>query len=62
MQKTILISGATSGFGKATAALFAQNNYRVIITGRRKDRLQEIANELSEKYQTPVLPLCFADD
>lgn len=59
MQKTILISGATSGFGKATAALFAQNNYRVIITGRRKDRLQEIANELSEKYQTPVLPLCF---
>lgn len=59
IKKIILISGATSGFGKATAELFAKNNYNLILTGRREDRLQKIAKDLSEQYNVEVLPLCF---
>lgn len=40
MQKTILITGATSGFGAATARQFADNDWKVIATGRRLDRLE----------------------
>lgn len=58
-KKIVLISGATSGFGKATAELFAKNNYNLILTGRREDRLQKIAKDLSEQYSVEVLPLCF---
>lgn len=59
IKKIVLISGATSGFGKATAELFAKNNYNLILTGRREDRLQKIAKDLSEQYNVEVLPLCF---
>lgn len=45
-MKTVLITGATSGIGRATARLLAQNNYRIIICGRRLDRLQELEKEL----------------
>jgi len=48
MQKTILITGATSGFGKACAERFAHEGWRLIVTGRRKDRLQELRELLSE--------------
>jgi len=41
MNKTVFITGATSGIGLATAELFAQNNYRLIICGRREERLVE---------------------
>lgn len=58
-KKIVLISGATSGFGKATAELFAKNNYNLILTGRREDRLQKITKDLSEQYSVEVLPLCF---
>jgi NADP-dependent 3-hydroxy acid dehydrogenase YdfG len=54
-----LITGATAGFGKATAELFAANGYQVIITGRRKTRLDVLERQLKEKYQTKVLSLCF---
>ena len=37
MNKTIMITGATSGFGKAIAIRFAENGYNLIITGRRKE-------------------------
>lgn len=47
MKKTVLITGATSGIGKACAELFATNNYRLILTGRRKERLEEIAKNIS---------------
>jgi 3-hydroxy acid dehydrogenase / malonic semialdehyde reductase len=47
MKKTVLITGATSGIGKACAELFAMNNYRLILTGRRKERLEEIAKNIS---------------
>jgi 3-hydroxy acid dehydrogenase/malonic semialdehyde reductase len=47
MKKTVLITGATSGIGKATAQIMAQNNYKVILCGRRKERLAELEKELS---------------
>ncbi len=48
MSKTALITGATSGIGKATAVILAQNNYKLVICGRREDRLNELKTALSE--------------
>ena len=59
MNNIILITGATSGFGKAIAEKFAANKWNCIITGRRKETLQQIAEELSSKHQTQILPLVF---
>lgn len=53
-----MITGATAGFGRATAIKFAQNGYDVIITGRRKERLDELVKELS-KFKVKILPLNF---
>jgi NADP-dependent 3-hydroxy acid dehydrogenase YdfG len=47
MKKTVLITGATSGIGKATAQIMAKNNYKIILCGRRTDRLAELETELS---------------
>ncbi len=57
MKKIVLITGATSGIGMSTARLFAKNDYNIIITGRRKERLEEFANEL--RSTTEVLTLTF---
>lgn len=57
--KTILITGASSGIGEACANLFAQNGYQLIITGRRKDKLEQLADRLSNQYMVPILPLDF---
>ena len=54
-----LITGATSGFGKAIAEKFAANRYSVIITGRRNDLLQNVAEGIRDKYSVDVLPLNF---
>jgi len=51
-QSTILITGSTSGFGEATARLFAANGWRVIINGRRRDRLETLKRELEGLYGT----------
>ncbi|MCB9032322.1 MAG: SDR family NAD(P)-dependent oxidoreductase [Chitinophagales bacterium] len=59
MNKIILITGATSGFGKATAELFAKNGWHCIITGRRQERLNRLEKELIEQYNINVLSLCF---
>jgi len=53
------ITGATAGFGRATAELFAANKYDVIITGRRKEKLDSFTEELRTRYGVKVLPLCF---
>lgn len=47
MAKTIFITGATSGFGEACARLFAQNGYKLILTGRRSDRLEKLRRDLA---------------
>jgi 3-hydroxy acid dehydrogenase / malonic semialdehyde reductase len=59
MQRTIMITGATSGIGKACAIRFARQNNRLILTGRRKDLLMKIAHELKSEYNSEVLPLVF---
>ncbi len=59
MKKTIFITGATSGFGKAIAEIFAKNGNNIIITGRRQERLASLTKELSSKYGVNILPLCF---
>lgn len=59
MNKTVLITGATSGFGEATAKLFSKNNYHVIITGRRKNKLDSLAMELKSNTSVKILPLNF---
>lgn len=57
--KTILITGATSGIGEACANLFAENGYQLIITGRRKDKLEKLADTLSSQFNSPILALNF---
>lgn len=59
MEKIVLITGATSGFGKSSAKLFAKNGYNIIITGRRNDRLVMLENKLIDLYNVRVFPLCF---
>ena len=58
-MKKILITGATSGFGKAAAERFAKEGNEIIITGRREERLQDLKKELSEKYGITVHALAF---
>lgn len=53
------ITGATAGIGKATAEIFATNGYNLILTGRRKDRLEAFSKELVDTYKIEVLTLNF---
>lgn len=59
MQKIVFITGATSGFGEASAYKFAANGYDLILNGRRTDRLQTLADDLETKYNVAVLQLPF---
>ena len=59
MKKTVLITGATSGFGKAIATRFAKEGDDLIITGRREALLTEFADELRKDHGVEVLSLCF---
>jgi len=55
MKKTAFITGATSGIGKATAELFAKNNMKLILCGRRKERLENLQKELSKLTEVTTL-------
>ena len=59
MNKTALITGATSGIGRAVADIFAENKYNLIVTGRRSERLQELKAALERQHSISVLALCF---
>lgn len=54
-MKTAFITGATSGIGKATAELFAKNNMRLILCGRRKERLEELEKTISKQTEVTTL-------
>jgi serine 3-dehydrogenase (NADP+) len=49
-MKTVLITGATAGFGEAAARRFANGGWRVVGTGRRGDRLRALAEELGDAF------------
>lgn len=59
MSTIVLITGATSGFGKALALKFAANGHKLIITGRRAEKLEELKNYLTATYGIEVIALCF---
>lgn len=54
MKRNILITGASSGIGKALAYTFAEYGDNVIITGRRKDKLENIKSDLERKFNVQV--------
>lgn len=55
MKKYVLITGATAGFGAATARIFADNGYNLILTGRRLERLEALKKEFESKDIDVVL-------
>lgn len=59
MNKTVMVTGATAGFGQAIARRFAKNGYNIIITGRRKERLTVLEKELLSNKGIKVLSLNF---
>ena len=62
MNKTAFITGATSGIGKATAEILAQNKYKLILCGRREDRLAELATSLSKLTDVHTLQFDVRDN
>jgi hypothetical protein len=59
MNKTVFITGATAGFGRAIALKFAQEGNRVIMTGRRKDRLMDLVKKIEQEMNVPAYGLAF---
>ncbi|UAY54412.1 SDR family NAD(P)-dependent oxidoreductase [Arachidicoccus terrestris] len=58
-KRIILVTGASSGFGRAIALRFAAGGWDIIITGRRAERLSELKGQIEADYGVDVLPLCF---
>ena len=58
-MKTVLITGATSGIGEAIAFRLAKENCKLILTGRRNERLDTLKKNLESKYNAQVFTLCF---
>jgi NADP-dependent 3-hydroxy acid dehydrogenase YdfG len=55
MKRIVLITGATSGIGEATAELLAKNNFKIIACGRRQDKLEGLRNRLSSITEITTL-------
>lgn len=58
-MKLALVTGATSGIGRATAIKLAENSYNLILTGRRSEQLDALKREIEVKYKRDVLTLNF---
>ncbi len=54
MSKIALVTGASAGIGRATAQMLAKNGFDVIVTGRRKERLEELKGELEANFNVNV--------
>ena len=54
MSKTAVITGATSGIGEAYAKRLAADGYDLIITGRRKEIIDKVAEEITKEYNVEV--------
>lgn len=62
MKRTILITGATSGFGKACAEYFAEQGWQLILTGRRSERLEQLREQLGQAVRHIItLDVCDRD-
>jgi 3-hydroxy acid dehydrogenase/malonic semialdehyde reductase len=55
MDSYVFITGASSGFGEACAEIFAENGYNLVLTARRKERLDRISGRLKEKFGVDVV-------
>lgn len=62
MSKTVLITGATAGFGAAIARAFAADGWTLAITGRRKERLEALAEELGGPEKVHIMPFDIRDE
>lgn len=58
-MKTVMITGATAGFGRAMALAFGAKGCRLVLTGRRKNRLAELVTELKSKFGTEAAAIDF---
>ena len=58
-MRNIMITGATSGFGEAIALTMSKQECRLILTGRREERLMALAQQITTTTHTKVLPLVF---
>ncbi|HLP06188.1 MAG TPA: SDR family NAD(P)-dependent oxidoreductase [Paludibacter sp.] len=58
-MKTAFITGATSGFGRAIAFRLAALGYRLVVTGRRLELLDELTAKIESKFSSEILALCF---
>ncbi|MBI5593978.1 MAG: SDR family oxidoreductase [Deltaproteobacteria bacterium] len=61
MNNTVLITGATSGFGQSCARRFSENGWNLILIGRRTDRLDALKAELMNKSLVHIIPLDVRD-
>ncbi|MDP9421969.1 MAG: SDR family NAD(P)-dependent oxidoreductase [Pseudomonadota bacterium] len=62
MNKTVFITGVTAGIGAAAARKFVSNGWQVVGTGRRRDRLDQLAAELGDFFHPMMLDMCCPDD
>jgi len=57
MEHTVLVTGATAGFGEATARRFLANGHKVVAVGRRAERLEALKSSLSAEQQKKLLTM-----